>query len=143
MRRVIAVVLVLSCCAFCAARGSGGHGSHSSSHGSKSHSGKSAHSKTAHSGTAYRRGYLAAGYAPHSTVQRDSHGRIKRSRAARDSFMRQHPCPSTGKASGRCPGYVVDHVRALECGGADAPSNMQWQTTAAAKAKDRTERYCR
>ena len=23
--------------------------------------------------------------------------------------------------SGRCPGYVVDHVMPLECGGADAP----------------------
>ena len=55
--------------------------------------------------------------------------------------MRQHPCASTGKASGCCPGYVVDHVHALECGGADAPSSMQWQTTAAAKGKDRTERY--
>jgi len=68
---------------------------------------------------------------------------FKGSRAERDVFMRQHPCPSTGRTSGRCPGYVVDHVRALECGGADAPSNMQWQTMSAAKAKDRTERYCR
>jgi hypothetical protein len=56
---------------------------------------------------------------------------------------RQHPCPSTGRTSGRCPGYVVDHVRPLECGGADAPSNMQWQTIAEGKAKDKTERLCR
>jgi hypothetical protein len=55
----------------------------------------------------------------------------------------EHPCPSTGKTSGRCPGYVVDHVNPLECGGADAPSNMQWQTKAAAKAKDSTESRCR
>jgi hypothetical protein len=27
----------------------------------------------------------------------------------------------------------------LKRGGRDAPSNMQWQTTAAAKAKDKTE----
>jgi hypothetical protein len=68
----------------------------------------------------------------------------KRSRAARDAFEREHPCPSTGKRSGRCPGYVVDHVNALACGGVDAPSNMQWQTTAAAKMKDKTERVgCR
>jgi hypothetical protein len=26
---------------------------------------------------------------------------------------------------------------------ADAPGNMQWQTTAAAKVKDKTERVCR
>jgi hypothetical protein len=76
-------------------------------------------------------------------VQRDSHGRIKRSTAAKDAFKRQHPCPSTGRSSGACPGYVIDHVKALECGGADDPSNMQWQTVSAAKAKDKTERHCR
>ena len=76
-------------------------------------------------------------------VARNKHGRIKRSSAAKHAFERQHPCPSTGKTSGRCPGYVVDHVRPLECGGADAPSNMQWQTIAEGKAKDKTERLCR
>lgn len=91
----------------------------------------------------YRSGYAASGYTPHSSVRRDSHGRIKRSAGARDAFKRQQPCPSTGRRSGACPGYVIDHVRPLECGGADAPSNMQWQTTSAAKAKDKTERYCR
>jgi hypothetical protein len=77
------------------------------------------------------------------TVQRDSHGKIKRSAAAKDAFKRQKPCPSTGKSRGACPGYVIDHVKPLECGGADAPSNMQWQTVSAGKAKDKTERYCR
>ena len=76
-------------------------------------------------------------------VARNKHGHIKRSSAAKHAFERQHPCPSTGKTSGRCPGYVVDHVRPLECGGADAPSNMQWQTVAEGKAKDKTERLCR
>ncbi|PYT04792.1 MAG: HNH endonuclease, partial [Acidobacteria bacterium] len=57
-------------------------------------------------------------------------------------FERQTPCPSTGKTRGACPGYVVDHITALECGGADTSSNMQWQTVADAKAKDRTERSC-
>jgi hypothetical protein len=38
------------------------------------------------------------------------------------------------------PGYVVDHIVPLACGGADSPSNMQWQTVAAAKAKDKVER---
>jgi len=42
------------------------------------------------------------------------------------------------------PGCVVDHIIPLACGGADAPSNMQWQTVAEAKAKDKTERFaCR
>lgn len=70
---------------------------------------------------------------------RDGSGRIARNPAARSAFMRSHPCPATGRTSGACPGYVVDHIRPLKRGGADAPSNMQWQTAAAAKAKDRVE----
>jgi len=69
----------------------------------------------------------------------DSHGRIRRSATARLDFEHHHPCPSTGKTSGACAGYVVDHVVPLKRGGADAPSNMQWQTIDAAKAKDRWE----
>lgn len=91
----------------------------------------------------YRRHYMAAGIAPHSSVRLDKHGKIKRSEAAKAAFMREHPCPSTGKTSGKCPGHIVDHVRPLECGGADDKSNMQWQTTADAKAKDKTEGQCR
>ena len=72
-------------------------------------------------------------------LQSKSGSSTKRSKAERDEFMREHPCPSTGKTSGACPGYVVDHVRALKHGGPDAPSNMQWQTIDAAKAKDKWE----
>ena len=72
-----------------------------------------------------------------SVAARDAHGRIPRSEEARKEFMKQ-----TGYPNGR-KGYVVDHVDPLECGGADAPSNMQWQTVAEAKIKDRTERNCR
>jgi len=63
-----------------------------------------------------------------------------RSAAARAEFKRQHPCPATGQARGACPGYVIDHVKPLCAGGADASSNMQWQTVDDAKAKDRAER---
>jgi hypothetical protein len=67
-----------------------------------------------------------------------------RSAHQRAAFVKAHPCPSTGKPRGRCPGYVVDHVKPLCAGGADHPSNMQWQTIAAAKEKDREERkLCR
>ena len=38
------------------------------------------------------------------------------------------------------PGYVVYHIMPLACGGADAPSNMQWQSRVEAKAKDEVER---
>ena len=43
-----------------------------------------------------------------------------------------------GKPFGACPGYVVDHIKALNRGGADDRSNMQWQTWDA-KVKDRWE----
>jgi len=72
-------------------------------------------------------------------VARDSHGRIARSGKARGDFKKAHPCPSTGRTTGACPGYVIDHVHALKRGGADSPANMQWQTKAAARAKDRVE----
>jgi hypothetical protein len=72
-------------------------------------------------------------------VQRDKNGRIARSAQARNDFKRGHPCPSTGKSSGACPGYVIDHVKPLKRGGADRPGNMQWQTTEAARQKDKVE----
>ena len=76
-----------------------------------------------------------------TTLTRDANtGKLLRSPAARRAFTRQHPCPATGELAGPCPGYVVDHVKPLACGGADAPSNMQWQTIAEGKAKDRCER---
>jgi hypothetical protein len=37
------------------------------------------------------------------------------------------------------PGYVIDPIVALKEGGKDEPSNMQWQSAEAAKAKDRVE----
>jgi hypothetical protein len=35
---------------------------------------------------------------------------------------------------------VIDHIEPLACGGADSPANMQWQTVAEAKQKDKWER---
>ena len=67
-------------------------------------------------------------------VGRTAAGKIARSEEAKRNFMRQ-----TGYPNGR-PGYVIDHIRPLACGGLDASSNMQWQTAAEAKAKDKTER---
>jgi hypothetical protein len=69
-----------------------------------------------------------------TSCDRDTNGRILRSGQAKDSFKR-----ATGYPKGRS-GYVIDHIVPLACGGADVPSNMQWQTVAAAKAKDKVER---
>jgi hypothetical protein len=88
--------------------------------------------KSAHSATHSRKARSK------STAPRDKNGRIKRSEAAKHQFELQ-----TGYPHGR-PGYVVDHIVPLACGGADAPSNMQWQTIAEARAKDKVERVgCR
>jgi hypothetical protein len=84
-------------------------------------------------------GAAARSHRTRTTHHTGHHHRIKRDRAQRRAFQHQHPCPSTGRTSGACPGYVVDHVKALKHGGADRPSNMQWQTVAAAKAKDKRD----
>lgn len=72
-------------------------------------------------------------------AKRDAHGKPSRSTQQKNVFKKSHPCPSTGKSTGSCPGYVVDHKVALKRGGADVPQNMQWQTKQAAKAKDKVE----
>jgi len=66
--------------------------------------------------------------------------KIPRSTAAKNEFKQANPCPANGARRGSCPGYVIDHVRPVCAGGADAPANMQWQTVTDAKAKDRLER---
>jgi hypothetical protein len=117
----------------------GGHSGHAGSRafahagGHRSHSSYRGHSRSRHASSSTRSSRAYAG------VKRDGHGHIARDPHAREAFRSTHRCPSTGKTYGSCPGWVVDHVQALKHGGADAPWNMQWQTRAAAKAKDRWE----
>ena len=72
--------------------------------------------------------------ASHSGTSKTATTPRVRSEAAKHEFWKH-----SGYPKGR-PGYVVDHIIPLACGGADAPSNMQWQTVEAAKAKDKVER---
>jgi hypothetical protein len=98
--------------------------------------GKAAHAKSA--SKAPKAAKQPAVKLARASAPRDAKGKIQRGDAARHAFARQ-----TGYPHGR-PGYVIDHLVPLACGGADAPSNMQWQTVAEAKAKDRVERIgCR
>ena len=70
--------------------------------------------------------------------------RLARSYSAKAAFARIEACPSTGLHKPPCAGYVIDHVKPLACGGGDVESNMQWQTIADGKAKDKWERIgCR
>lgn len=70
----------------------------------------------------------------------NSYAKTERSQAAKNHFKHSNPCPSNGKNQGPCPGYIIDHINPIACGGADASSNMQWQTVADGKAKDKWER---
>jgi hypothetical protein len=73
-------------------------------------------------------------------IQRDKYGKIARSKKVVSDFRKSVPCPATGQVAKRCPDYVIDHVTPLCACGADAVSNLQWQTVADAKVKDRWER---
>jgi hypothetical protein len=158
MKKVIVIVGMLLCVALrgAEARSSSHSSSHSSGARSSSHSYRSSGSShgthlrsyshtAAHSSHAYhhssglhyhastRSHYYASTSRYASGVARDSHGRIARSSAAKYAFEAE-----TGHPHG-WPGHVVDHVVPLKHGGADDPSNMQWQTKEDAKAKDRWE----
>lgn len=68
----------------------------------------------------------------------------ERSPALRAEFMRQQPCPSTGATRGPCPGYQVDHIEALICGGRDEMHNLQWLQVQQHREKTRVEvKLCR
>lgn len=65
----------------------------------------------------------------------------ERSASAKSKFKRENPCPSTGRSSGSCPGYQIDHRQPLAAGGSDHKSNMQWLSVDDHKAKTKYERH--
>jgi hypothetical protein len=60
---------------------------------------------------------------------------------ARNTFMQRSPCPSTGRAHGSCPGWVIAYETPLCSGGSEEADNMLWQSIAEADAKARQQRH--
>ena len=52
-------------------------------------------------------------------------------------WRKDHPCPVVGPGTCFQKGYAVDHVIALECGGADAGYNLAWFNNESHKIKTR------
>lgn len=76
---------------------------------------------------------------------RDANGKIARSKSVLHDYQSIHPCPSTGLTTGACPGWALDHIIPLACGGCDAIENLQWlkntiKRCAGEDCKDRWER---
>lgn len=76
---------------------------------------------------------------------RTASGTILRRADVLRAFKQFYPCPVTGKASGACPGWNIDHVIPLAVGGCDSVGNLQWlpielKRCAGDKCKDRWER---
>lgn len=72
-------------------------------------------------------------------IPRDEAGRLIRNPTVLAHFQRLNPCPVTGLKTGACPGWVKDHIIPLCAGGHDAVENLQWQTVAESKKKDKAE----
>jgi hypothetical protein len=63
----------------------------------------------------------------------------ERSASTLRAFQMLYPCPSTGRRTGACPGYVKDHVTSLCAGGKDLPCNLAYQTHYHGNLKDHWE----
>jgi hypothetical protein len=59
-------------------------------------------------------------------IKRDENGKIVRSQKVLRDFKKLYPCPATGKNTGACEGWQIDHVVSLACKGKDIVENLQW-----------------
>ena len=78
-------------------------------------------------------------------VIRDVDGKTLRSTEVIATFKAKYACPASKKHYGACPGWAIDHVIPLACGGVDAIYNMQWlpdqiKSASGIYSKDRFER---
>ena len=77
--------------------------------------------------------------ASYSAYQANDKSYLKRNATVKRHFKQQTICPTTGTYTQKCAGYVVDHIIPLKCYGKDSVENMQYQTIADAKIKNRYE----
>ena len=78
-------------------------------------------------------------------VVRDAKGNTLRSSRVLAAFKGLYVCPANGRSAGPCPGWAIDHVIPLDCGGKDAVYNLQWlpdqiKSAAGPLTKDHFER---
>ncbi len=77
-------------------------------------------------------------------IKRTVDGSILRRADVLIAFRNLYPCPETGRSTGACPGWAIDHVIPLAVGGCDAVRNLQWLPhslkSAPVTGKDRFER---
>jgi len=82
---------------------------------------------------------VASPVVSYGVYQANDKSYLKRSATVKKHFKQQTICPTTGTYTQKCNGYVVDHIIPLKCRGKDAIENLQYQTIAEGKKKDRYE----
>ena len=137
MRSLALLAVLLPVMALGGPKGSSYSSSHSSAKSSSHSTSSSSHSSGASHSTTTKKSYSSSpSHSSTKTYKSSSHSSSSsknRDPKQKAAFRKNHPCPSTGKTSGACPGYEVDHRNPLACGGSDSPGNMQWL----AKAENR------
>lgn len=62
-----------------------------------------------------------------------------RSASAVAEFRKSNACPATGRFSGECSGWEIEHTRPLCAGGADEAANMTWMRKKDHKLKTKAD----
>lgn len=73
-------------------------------------------------------------------IKRDGKGQIIRRADVIRAFRKLYPCDATGKTTGACPGWAINHTLPISQGGCDSVSNLDWMPTA---IKSCAGKYCR
>lgn len=70
---------------------------------------------------------------------RESDGTIARSTSVIAAYRKLYPCPATGKTTGPCKGWAINHMIPLAKGGCDSVINMAWLPV---EVKSCSKDYC-